>query len=81
MLDAPWWFHLDLDVLSTEALPAVDYLQPGGLAWDELERVATTAIEAEPIGWDVTIYNPDLDPDRAHARRIVEFLATVVGTH
>jgi len=20
----PWWFHLDLDVLSTDALPAID---------------------------------------------------------
>ena len=26
-----WWLHVDLDVLSTTALPAVDYLQPGGL--------------------------------------------------
>ena len=25
-----WWLHVDLDVLSTAALPAVDYQQPGG---------------------------------------------------
>ena len=25
-----WWFHLDLDVLSTKSLSAVDYQQPGG---------------------------------------------------
>jgi len=77
-LPDPWWFHLDLDVLSTGALPAVDYPQPGGLGWDELELVATTALSAAPRGWDVTIYNPDLDPERVHARRIVRFIGSVV---
>jgi arginase len=77
-LAAPWWFHLDLDVLSTHALPAVDYPQPGGLGWDELVLVATTAFEGDPIGWDITIYNPDLDPDRTHARRIIRFVASVI---
>lgn len=78
-LRAPWWFHLDLDVLSTEALPAVDYPQPGGLAWDHLSSVAATAFDHDPVGWDVTIYNPDLDPGRVHARRIVRFLASVMA--
>jgi len=77
-LPQPWWFHLDLDVLSTEALPAIDYPQPGGLGWDELVAVATTALRADPRGWDVTIYNPDLDPTRVHARRIVRFLGSVI---
>jgi arginase len=77
-LPQPWWFHLDLDVLSTEALPAIDYPQPGGLGWDELAAVATTALIADPRGWDVTIYNPDLDPTRVHARRIVRFLGSVI---
>jgi arginase len=77
-LPDPWWFHLDLDVLSTEALPAIDYPQPGGLGWDELAVVATAALSADPRGWDVTIYNPDLDPTRVHARRIVRFLGSVI---
>jgi arginase len=78
-LPHPWWFHLDLDVLSTEALPAVDYPQSGGLGWDELAQVATTALNAAPRGWDLTIYNPDLDPGRIHARRIIRFVGSVVG--
>jgi len=73
-LPGSWWFHLDLDVLSTDALPAVDYPQDGGLDWDELDVVAATAMAAGPIGWDVTIYNPDLDPQRTYARRIVKFI-------
>jgi arginase len=74
-LARPWWFHLDLDVLSTDALPAVDYPQAGGLGWDDLDVVAATALAAGPVGWDVTIYNPDLDPSRIHAERIVRFIA------
>ncbi|HJS26975.1 MAG TPA: arginase family protein [Actinomycetota bacterium] len=77
-LPDPWWLHLDLDVLSTEALPAVDYPQPGGLEWDALGQVAVTALSAHPTGLDVTIYNPDLDPERDHARRIVRFIGSVV---
>jgi arginase len=79
-LPKPWWFHLDLDVLSTAALPAIDYPQPGGLDWDGLSLLATTALQHGPVGWNVTIYNPDLDPDGTHADRIVRFLATVFGT-
>lgn len=77
-LTDPWWFHLDLDVLSTEALPAVDYPQDGGLGWEELGIVAATALEAGPVGWDVTIYNPDMDPQRTHARRIIGSLGSAV---
>jgi arginase len=76
-LPSSWWLHLDLDVLSTEALAAVDYPQPGGLAWDELEVVTTTALARRPVGWDVTIYNPDLDPGGTGADRIVRFLGAV----
>jgi arginase len=74
-LSSPWWFHLDLDVLATDALPAVDYPQDGGLGWDDLDAVASAALAAGPAGWDVTIYNPDLDPDRIHAERVVRFIA------
>jgi len=78
-LPDPWWFHLDLDVLSTEAFPAIDYPQPGGLGWNELSVVVTTAMGANPTGWDITIYNPDLDPERIHARRIVDFIRSAIA--
>ena len=70
-----WWLHIDLDVLSTAALPAVDYPQPGGLSWSALEAVTTAALGAPGcLGITVCIYNPDLDPTRAHAGRIVDFV-------
>ena len=78
-LPRPWWFHLDLDVLSTDSLQAVDYPQDGGLGWDELDAVTSIALSAAPVGWDVTIYNPDLDPQRTSARRIVRFIREALG--
>jgi len=78
-LPDPWWFHLDLDVLSTEALPAIDYPQSGGLGWNELSLVVTTALDANPTGWNITIYNPDLDPERIHAQRIVRFIRSAIA--
>lgn len=74
------WLHIDLDVLSTESLPAVDYRQPGGLSWEQLENLGKIIMSHGKVaGCDVTIYNPDMDPDRRFARRIVEFLAAVLA--
>lgn len=73
------WLHIDLDVLSTESLPAVDYQQPGGINWEQLEALVRTAFSSRKIaGCNVTIYNPDMDPDGRFARRIVEFLGTAL---
>lgn len=75
-----WWFHVDLDVLSTESLGAVDYRQPGGFDWNTLELLTRRALGSPRlIGWDVTIYNPDLDPNRTDARRIVRYLSDALG--
>jgi arginase len=72
-----WWLHTDLDALSTAALPAVDYPQPDGLSWQQLERISAVALAAPGvIGWDVTIYNPDLDLTGEGARDIVAWIGT-----
>ena len=71
-----WWFHVDLDVLTTASLPAVDYQQPGGLEWDALGRLSAGMLAGTGVaGWDVTIFNPDLDPDGSGAARIVGYIA------
>jgi arginase len=50
------------------------------LRWAQLETLARAAFSSGRIvGCNVTIYNPDMDPDGRHARRIVEFLKTVLG--
>jgi arginase len=71
----PWWLHVDLDVLSTESLPAVDYPQPGGVGWDALTRLSQRALSRpDAMGMTVTIFNPDLDPDGSAASRIVRYI-------
>jgi arginase len=75
-----WWFHLDLDVLSTRALCAVRYPQPGGLSWADLEQLTAEALHRPgPVGWNLTIYNPDLDPEHTDAARIVRFIADMAN--
>lgn len=74
------WFHVDLDVLATTSLAAVDYPQPGGLDWTALTALSRGALAHPAVaGWDVTIYNPDIDPGRTGARRIVQFVVDVLG--
>jgi arginase len=76
---APWWLHVDLDVLSTAALPAVDYQQPGGLSWADLRDLTAAALaEGGCVGASVTIYNPDLDPGERHAATIAAFVQDIV---
>ncbi|HEY7703041.1 MAG TPA: arginase family protein [Candidatus Limnocylindrales bacterium] len=71
----PWWLHIDLDVLSTEALPAVDYRQPGGLGWSDLRTLTDAALDRPGcVGATVTIYNPDLDPGQRFAGPIASFV-------
>jgi arginase len=57
-----WWLHVDLDVLDTGSLEAVDYPQSGGLDWSQLTALTSHAVRVPGLlGIDVTIYNPDLD--------------------
>ena len=72
---AHWWFHLDLDVLATRSFSAIRYPQPGGLSWPHIEMIAGAALRAPGlIGWNITIYNPELDFDGCGADQIVTFL-------
>jgi arginase len=74
-----FWLHIDLDVLATPAFAAVDYRQPGGLDWGELDRLAATVVgERGCRGVSVVIYNPDLDPERVEADKLVSFLSRLV---
>jgi arginase len=70
-----FWIHLDADVLDDAAMPAVDYRMPGGLSPDELAGVLRILTESQQVaGVDVTIYNPNLDPDGSAARSLTNVL-------
>jgi arginase len=80
-----WWLHIDLDVLDRHEFSACgaasDDAMPGGLSWPELTAVASSALRAGGArGWSLGVYNPDLDPERRAARRIVNFIAEVASS-
>ncbi|MFC9745795.1 arginase family protein [Streptomyces niveus] len=59
-----FWVHLDADVLDPEVMPAVDAPDPGGLLPAELTSLLRVLVRSERcVGLNVTIYDPDLDPD------------------
>jgi arginase len=75
-----WWLHIDLDVLDREEFGACgaagEVALPGGLSWAELGALNSAALQAGGVrGWSVSVYNPDLDPQRRAARRIVNLVA------
>ncbi|MCX5415187.1 arginase family protein [Streptomyces sp. NBC_00059] len=67
-LEAPvldgFWVHLDADVLDPSVMPAVDSPDEGGLFPGELTTLLRTLVGSPRcVGLNVTIYDPDLDPD------------------
>lgn len=75
-----WWLHVDLNVLATAELPAVDHSLPGGLNWEQLTALTRAALSAPGlIGWSVTNYDPDLDLARSGAARIATYLVESVS--
>lgn len=73
-----YWVHLDIDVLDSAIMPAVDSPQPDGLSWAELEELLARALSGNALGMQVTIYDPDRDPDLKAGRGIVELLSAVL---
>jgi Arginase family len=73
------WIHLDVDVVDPGLLPAVDSPEPGGLTWEELEALLRGVTAAElAMGLQVTIFDPDLDPDGRLAARLTDALVAGV---
>jgi arginase len=73
-----YWLHLDVDILDAAVLPAVDSPDPGGLDAARLtELLALLAPRA--VGAQVTVFDPDLDPDGRYARLLVDVLVNGLG--
>jgi arginase len=71
-----FWIHLDVDVLDERAMPATDYLMPGGLDWSEL-AVLMAPLGASPglAGLSLGCVNPDKDPTGEYVERTAALLA------
>jgi len=68
-----FWVHLDVDVLDIDVLPAVDAPDPGGLTYPDLIGLLRPMLADERCaGVNVTIYDPDLDPDGRYATELTD---------
>ena len=52
-------------------MPAVDSPDPGGLSAAELTGLLA-ALAPRAVGAQVTVFDPDLDPDGSHARLLTD---------
>lgn len=74
-----FWIHFDVDVLDDAIMPAVDYRMKDGLSFFELKRLLGAAFASGKVkGMTLTIYNPNLDPQRAIARNLVTALLEIL---
>ncbi|HXW12814.1 MAG TPA: arginase family protein [Nitrososphaeraceae archaeon] len=76
-----FWIHLDADVLDDAIMPAVDYRLKGGLSFYELSELLKIIVATgRSIGMDITIFNPNLDPDGFIARRFVSAIVKGISS-
>ena len=68
-----YWLHLDVDVLEPAIMPAVDRPAPGGLDATQLTSVLAE-LAPGAVGAQVTVFDPDLDPDGSYARLISDII-------
>jgi arginase len=75
-----FWLHLDLDVLSSEAMPAVDYPDSRGLDFAQLEELLVEVFASSRLlGASVVILNPVHEqPGARSAERVVAMLAAAM---
>lgn len=75
-----FWMHLDADILDPAVMPAVDSPDPGGLYHDELAALLTPLVASPScVGLDVTVFDPDLDPDGGLAHDLTDTLVAALA--
>jgi arginase len=71
-----YWVHVDADVLDSALVPAVDSPAPDGLRFDELAALLRALLAGDAVGMQVTVFDPDLDPDGSQARALTDCLVS-----
>ena len=74
-----FWIHLDVDVLDPLIMPAVDSPDPGGLTYAELKLLIEGLLaESHCVGMEITILDPDRDPDGKYVKQFISEIGTVI---
>jgi len=74
-----FFVHLDADVLDPSVMPAADAPDPGGLDYPDLAALVGPLVRHPAcVGVQLTIYDPDLDPDGRYAVSLADTLVTAL---
>jgi arginase len=76
--EVPYWLHVDADVIDSALLGAVDSPAPDGLTFDELAALLRRLLPGA-VGMQVTVFDPDLDPDGSQARALTDCLVSALA--
>ena len=72
--------HLDLDVIAEEQFSATNVPGSGGLSFTDVKESLTEfAKQKNLLGLDVAQYNPEKDPERNAAKKLVELLTEALA--
>ncbi|MFC4114976.1 arginase family protein [Nonomuraea zeae] len=75
-----FWIHVDADVLDPSVLSAVDSPTPGGLDAAQLTELLRGLLALPgAAGLEVTILDPDLDPDGSQAALLADILVSALA--
>jgi arginase len=76
---AGFWVHLDVDILDPSVMPAVDSPDPGGIGHAELVELLAPLVRSERCtGVEITVFDPDLDPDGRLAAELTDTLVAAI---
>jgi arginase len=74
------WLHVDVDVLDQKVMPAVDSPGSPGFNFDQLaDLVRRLRASSKVVGADISVFDPELDPDGIYARGLAQCLARAFG--
>ncbi|MFC7257892.1 arginase family protein [Streptomyces lutosisoli] len=75
-----FWVHLDADCLDPSVMPAVDSPDPDGLLPNELLALLSPLVRSPHcVGLNVTIYDPDLDPEGTAGELLADLVVAALA--
>jgi arginase len=76
-----FWIHLDADVLDPTIMPAVDSPDPpGGLTHPDLLELLSILLSSPlAAGMEVTVFDPELDPDGHLAEELTTTIVSALS--
>ena len=70
-----FWIHLDCDVIDQSEMPAVDCPEKDGPSFNAVTDLLGELIKSPKcVGMEVTIYDPDIDPNGTYADSLTDCL-------